>query len=88
MSYRSWQGAILELDEKEIRIKNGLGIVLKRIAYQEELVEVTENEIWINKKKVFAHSFIFIREDFEEVKTFLATQNPNANLQRHLINDD
>ena len=88
MSFRGWQGAVLELHNEEIWIKNGLGIVLKRIAYKNELVEIRENEILINKKKVYKHSFMFIRSDFDEVKAFLAAQNPTDNLQRHLINDD
>jgi hypothetical protein len=88
MSFRNWRGGILELYEEEIWIKNGLGIVLKKVSFKNEPIEIRADKIIINNKTIYKHSFMFVRPDFDEVKAFLAAQNPNNNLQRHLITDD
>lgn len=57
--------SILEVTEKELLVRNGLGMISKRFAYKEGEVEVRGKKIFINQQKIYSHSFFFVEEDFE-----------------------
>ncbi len=79
--------AILELTDDKIIVKHTAGYVAYSGSYHDKLVEVTDNEIIINDKKVYVHSILYNREEFEQVRTYLATTYPENNLKRHLIDE-
>jgi hypothetical protein len=80
--------SVLELNSKEIIVKNGLGLVAKRYAINKGAIEVKRKQIYLNNKKIYTHSFFFDEEDFVKVRDYLTTNNPNLNLGRHLIAED
>jgi hypothetical protein len=85
----NWRNnSVLDVTSTEIMTRNGLGIVTKRYAYQEGEVEVRDKQIFFNKKKIYSHSITFLEEDFEKVREYLTTENPELNLIRHLVPED
>lgn len=84
----AFNNAILEVNETEIILRNGLGIVTKRYAYQEGRVRVSDKEIYFNEERIYKHSFTFSRDDFELIREYLTLKNPELNLDRHLVDDD
>jgi len=80
--------AILEVDEKEIVVRNVFGFVTQRIPYQQKKIEVREYKILMDDKVLYKHSFVFVERDFEKVRAYLSAENPDIHLKRHLIDED
>lgn len=85
---RNYNASILEVTEEEIILKNSWGFITKKHKYKEADIEIKGNRIFLNKKKIYTHSFMFLRQDFKKVCAFLLEQNPANNLQRHLIGEE
>lgn len=84
----AFNNAVLEVNETEIILRNGLGIVTKNYPYQKGRVRVNDKEIYFNEKRIYRHSFTFSRNDFELIREYLTSKNPELNLGRHLVDDD
>ena len=80
-----FNNSILVITQTEILVKNGLGMVSGHYPLNDADIEVRNKKIYYNKKKIFSHSFIFVEEDFNRIREFLTDNNPNLNLQRHLV---
>jgi hypothetical protein len=80
-----FNNSILEITPDEILVKNGLGMVSRRYSLNDADIEVRNKKIFYNKKKIFTYSVLFVEDDFNRIREFLTDNNPNLNLQRHLI---
>ena len=80
-----FNNSILEITADEIIVKNGLGMVAGRYSLNNTDIEVRNKKIFYNKKKIFSYSVLFVEDDFNKIREFLTGNNPNLNLQRHLI---
>ena len=83
-----YNNAVLELTDEELLTRNGLGFITGRYAYLEGEVEVRAKQIYFNQKKIYSHSITFVEEDFEKVREYLTSNNPELNLVRHLVPDE
>jgi len=83
-----YNNSILELTDKELILRNGLGVIAKRYAYKESKVLVRDKAIYIDDKRVYKHLFTYLEADFEVVKERLVLNNPELNLDRHLVEDE
>lgn len=83
-----YNNSILELTNEELILRNGLGIIAKRYLYKESNIVVRDKAIYLNDKRIYKHLFTFSESDFERVRTYLISNNPELNLGRHLIEDE
>ena len=83
-----YNNSILEVSREELILRNGLGVIAKRYLYKENSVEVRDKAIYLNDKRVYKHLFTFSESDFEAVRTYLVSNSPALNLDRHLIEDE
>ena len=83
-----YNNSILELTETELILRNGLGVVAKRHLYKKSRVVVRDKAIYLDDKRVYKHLFTYLESDFERVRTYLVLNNPELNLDRHLIEDE
>lgn len=83
-----YNNSILELTDTELILRNGLGVVAKRYAYKESRVLVRDKAIYLDDKRVYKHLFTYLESDFERVRAYLVLNNPELNLDRHLIEEE
>lgn len=84
----AYNNAVLELTNEELILRNGLGLIAKRFAYKDSSIEVKNKAIYLDNKRIYKHLFTFLEPDFERVRTYLVLNNPELNLDRHLIEDE
>lgn len=75
----------LEIIEDKMVTRTALGTILYNGTCHHPELEILDDEIKIGSKKIYIHSFVYNDKEFAQVKAFLATQNPENNLKRHLI---
>lgn len=83
-----YNNSVLELTEEELILRNGLGVIAKRYQHKKAKVVVRDQTIYVNEKRVYRHQFTFSRDDFERIREYLVLDNPELNLDRHLIEDE
>jgi hypothetical protein len=83
-----YNNSILELTDEELILRNGLGIIAKRYLYKKSKIVVRDKAIYLDDKRIYKHLFTFSESDFECVRTYLVSNNPELNLDRHLIEDE
>jgi len=83
-----YNNAILELTNEELILRNGLGVIAKRYLYKEGKIMVRDKAIYLNNKRIYKHLFTFSESDYEYVRTYLVSSNPDLNLDQHLIEDE
>jgi hypothetical protein len=83
-----YNNSILELTDTELIVRNGLGVVAKRHAYKKSRVVVRDKAIYLDDKRVYKHLFTYLESDFERVRAYLVLNNPELNLDRHLIEEE
>ncbi|CAA6811604.1 MAG: Unknown protein [uncultured Aureispira sp.] len=83
-----YNNSILELTDEELILRNGLGVVAKRYSYKESRVVVRDKAIYLDDKRVYKHLFTYLEADFERIRDCLVLNNPELNLDRHLIEDE
>lgn len=75
----------LEIVSNKMITRTAMGNILYSGTYQHPELEILDDQIKIGSKKIYIHSFVYNDREFTQVKVFLATQNPENNLKRHLI---
>lgn len=83
-----YNNTILEVTSQELILRNGLGVIGKRYSYKEGKIMVRDKAIYFNDKRIYKHLFTFSESDFERVRTYLVSNNPDLNLDRNLIEDE
>ncbi|WMX14539.1 hypothetical protein [Aureispira sp. CCB-E] len=83
-----YTNAVLELTDQQLILRNGLGIVSQNYDYKGKNIVVREKAIYLDEKRVYKHLFTFSPLDFERVRAYLDSRNPELNLGRHLIEND
>jgi hypothetical protein len=83
-----YNNSILELTEEELILRNGLGVIAKRHSYKKQRIVVRNKSIYLDDKRVYKHLFTYLESDFERVRAYLVLNNPELNLERHLIEDE
>jgi len=75
----------LEIQADRMITRNATGMIIYQGTYLHPELEILDDQIKVGTKKVYIHSFLYNNKEFENVKAFLAVQNPENNLKRHLI---
>ncbi|MCP4439151.1 MAG: hypothetical protein GY810_09435 [Aureispira sp.] len=80
---------ILVVTQSEIQLKNLLGMTMRKVAYNGKVVTLDNNKLMVDGKKVFTGSaFNCNKPDFEKVKEYFSKMPQEANLDKHLIDNE